>query len=35
MSAAIESEHVERALAAFERVGRELDLIQSDTRGER
>jgi glycine C-acetyltransferase len=35
MSAAIEPEHVERALAAFERVGRELDLIQSETRGGR
>jgi glycine C-acetyltransferase len=35
MSAAIEPEHVERALAAFEQVGRELDLIQSETRGER
>jgi len=27
MSAAIESEHIERALAAFEKVGRELELI--------
>jgi glycine C-acetyltransferase len=27
MSAAIEPEHIERALAAFEKVGRELDLI--------
>jgi glycine C-acetyltransferase len=35
MSAAIEPEHVERALVAFEKVGRELDLIQSETRGER
>jgi glycine C-acetyltransferase len=35
MSAAIEPEHVERALAAFEQVGRELDLIRSETRGER
>ena len=35
MSAAIEPEHIERALAAFEKVGRELDLIQSETRGER
>jgi glycine C-acetyltransferase len=35
MSAAIEPEHAERALVAFEKVGRELDLIQSETRGER
>ena len=35
MSAAIEPEHIDRALAAFEKVGRELDLIQSETRGER
>jgi glycine C-acetyltransferase len=27
MSAAIEPEHVDRALAAFEQVGRELELI--------
>jgi len=35
MSAAIEPQHVERALAAFEKVGRELDLIQSETKGRR
>jgi hypothetical protein len=35
MSAAIEPQHVERALAAFEKVGRDLDLIQSETRGGR
>jgi glycine C-acetyltransferase len=27
MSAAIEEDHIQRALAAFEQVGRELDLI--------
>jgi hypothetical protein len=27
MSAAIEEEHIERALAAFEKVGRELGLL--------
>ena len=32
MSAALEPEHIERALAAFEQVGRELELI---CRGER
>ena len=35
MSAALEQEHLERALEAFEKVGRELGLIQSETRGER